>query len=419
MPLPPGQGVRLLHEDAHLAVVYKPSGVAVRRAPPGPQRSGPPVEAWARTSLSLSPEADATAFVAHSSLERAVAGLLPVSKTARAAALLAAHGCRAELVAVVTAKAGLELLRVPSRSTVAPLDTARALAAAGTPVLGVNDGTSGAHLALLSLSLPPELSTLRGPLAPVSFEAPVPARFAKALTRRAALEARLVKAAQPAAAVRFSGLLFSTGGGAVLAPRPSSELLVAVALARCASGAAPALLDLGCGSGALLLSVLANRADAVGDGVDLDPAALAVTAQNAATVLGAGWASRLALHRGDFGQLHQALRPLLREYDVILCNPPYFRSAALAGAAALDPAAALDGGADGLRCYADIAASLTAAQPQLLTPQGVLVLQLPGGSGPRGVSAVVALFAACGWVLIREHADGLGRVRCVELRLGA
>ncbi len=185
----------------------------------------------------------------------------------------------------------------------------------------------------------------------------------------------------------------------VLVPRPDSETLVAAALdAGLPDGAR--LLDLGTGSGCLLLALLHERPDWTGVGVDRSPAALAVAQENARAL---GLADRAGFVAGDW------TAPLASRFDAILSNPPYVRSADLATldpeVRDHDPALALDGGADGLEAYRRIVAEV----PRLLRAGGRLGLEVGGGQA----AAVSGLMAAAGFGgLIRRHDLG-GVARCL------
>lgn len=187
---------------------------------------------------------------------------------------------------------------------------------------------------------------------------------------------------------------------ATLIPRADTETLIEVALTLCPDRAAVRrVLDLGTGTGALLLAVLEEFPAAFGVGVDLVPDAAALAARNAAAH---GLAERAAFLAGRWAD---ALRA---RFDLVLANPPYIPQAEIAGlmpeVATHEPRTALDGGPDGLDAYRAICASL----PRLLAPQGVAVLEL--GAGQAG--AVLALAQAAGLAVpgIRRDLGGLERV---------
>jgi release factor glutamine methyltransferase len=191
---------------------------------------------------------------------------------------------------------------------------------------------------------------------------------------------------------------------ATLIPRADSESLVEAALDACPDkGAALHVLDLGTGTGALLLAVLSELPAASAVGVDLKPEAAALAARNAARL---GLAGRARFLAGDWAAA------LAGHFDLVLCNPPYIESAAIAGlmpeVARHEPASALDGGADGLSAYRRIIADL----PRLLAPHGVAVLEL--GAGQQ--AAVEALAKAAGLTPEACRADLGGVPRALVLR---
>lgn len=185
---------------------------------------------------------------------------------------------------------------------------------------------------------------------------------------------------------------------AVLIPRPDSETLIEAALA---SGITPAtIIDLGTGSGALLLAALAEWPAATGLGIDASPAALAVAAQNAERL---GLAGRTVFRVGDWGQ------GLTQQFDLILCNPPYVEDKAELAPDVRDhePASALFAGADGLDDYRRLIPQL----PGLLAPGGVAVVEI----GWTQAAAVLALAAGSG-LAGEVRRDLGGRDRCVVMR---
>ncbi len=186
----------------------------------------------------------------------------------------------------------------------------------------------------------------------------------------------------------------------VLIPRPDSETLVEAALA--VRPGARRVLDLGTGSGALLLAVLHDLPAASGVGIDASPAALAVAAGNAARL---GLAARCDFRSGNWGQ------GLAERFDLILCNPPYVEDDAdLAPDVRREPATALFAGADGLDAYRVLVPQL----PGLLAPGGVALVEI----GYRQAAAVLALAAAAG-LNGAVRTDLAGRDRCLVLRTEA
>ena len=222
----------------------------------------------------------------------------------------------------------------------------------------------------------------------------VSARFAALVARRAERE--------PLSHLTGQRLFWGRGfavSPAVLDPRPETEVLVAAAL-----GAPFArVLDLGTGSGAILITLLAERPEATGLGVDLSPDALAVARANA---LALGVAGRSAWAVGDW------FAGVEGRFDLIVSNPPYIALDEMAGLSPevrlFEPHLALTDGADGLSAYRAIAAGAAAH----LAPGGRLMVEI----GPTQGQAVAALWAAAGLRDIRILPDLDGRDRVVAAR---
>lgn len=182
----------------------------------------------------------------------------------------------------------------------------------------------------------------------------------------------------------------------VLDPRPETECLVAEAL----SAPFQSVLDLGTGSGAILLSLLADRQAARGLGVDLSPAALEVARANAAAL---GVAAEFAV--SDW------FAAVTGRFDLIVSNPPYIAEAemaALSPEVLHEPRLALTPGGDGLDAYRAIASGARAH----LAPAGRLLVEI----GPTQAAAVRALFAGAGLTDLRTLPDLDGRDRIVAAR---
>ncbi len=189
----------------------------------------------------------------------------------------------------------------------------------------------------------------------------------------------------------------------VLIPRPETETLVEAALEAFPERARPLrLLDLGTGSGCLLVALLHEYPAAIGVGVDRSPEALAVAAANLARH---GLGARALLLRGDWG------RALEGRFDLIVANPPYVARGELAGlepeVARHEPRLALDGGPDGLEAYRALLPDVA----RLLAPAGVACLEIG-----RGQEGPLAARSAEHGLEARERADLAGIVRCLVLR---
>lgn len=181
-----------------------------------------------------------------------------------------------------------------------------------------------------------------------------------------------------------------------LDPRPDTEALVVAALER------PFLnvLDLGTGTGCILLSLLADRPMARGLGVDVSEAALQVARDNAATF---GLAARADFRVSDW------FSAVPGRYDLIVSNPPYIAAAEMPGLSPevrdWEPHLALTPGGDGLAPYRIIAR----AAPARLMAGGQLMVEI----GPTQGAAVAAMFSAQGLKDIRVLPDMDGRDRVV------
>jgi len=229
-------------------------------------------------------------------------------------------------------------------------------------------------------------------------------RDASALIEQAAVEAMVARRAarEPLALIlgrrEFWSLEFAVSP-ATLIPRPDSETLIEAALAAFADRAPPGhVLDLGTGTGCLLLAALSEFRGAIGIGVDRSAAAAALAARNAASL---GMTDRAAFACCDWaGALHG-------RFDLVLCNPPYIPSSDLGSlmpeVARHEPWSALDGGPDGLSSYRQLMPEL----PRLLSPGGIAVLELGAGQA----KAVTALAWEAGFsATARQDLSGIVRV---------
>jgi len=189
-----------------------------------------------------------------------------------------------------------------------------------------------------------------------------------------------------------------------LDPRPETETLVEAVLARLPERGRPRrFLDLGTGTGCLLLALLSEYPAATGVGVDLAAGAVDTAARNAERH---GLRPRAEFVVGNWG------KGLTEAFDVIVANPPYIASSDLAALPPevrdYDPSLALDGGADGLAAYRAIAADL----PRLLAPAGFFACEI--GAGQE--NAVAGIISAAGLVIDNVLPDLAGIPRCVVAR---
>lgn len=186
----------------------------------------------------------------------------------------------------------------------------------------------------------------------------------------------------------------------VLIPRPDSETLIEAALDHFGKAGPKRVLDLGTGSGALLLAALEEWRGASGLGVDRSDAALAVARDNAVRL---GMADRAAFAVGDWGA------GITEAFDLVLINPPYISTHALLPRDVLhyEPHMALFAGEDGLDDYRLLAQQLA----PLLAPGGMAAIEIGFDQG----ESAAALFRAQG-LDVTVRADLAGRDRCLVVR---
>jgi release factor glutamine methyltransferase len=189
---------------------------------------------------------------------------------------------------------------------------------------------------------------------------------------------------------------------ATLIPRADSETLISAAIAHAPTRPA-AILDLGTGTGCLLLAALVEFPQAFGIGIDLAPAAAALATRNAHDN---GLAPRAAFLAGNWATA------LNGQFDLVLSNPPYIKAAdiptLMPEVAEFEPSRALDGGPDGLDAYRALAQAL----PALLTPTGIAVLELGQGQA----ADVTAIASAYGLASVAVVADLGGIPRALVLK---
>lgn len=260
---------------------------------------------------------------------------------------------------------------------------------------GIEDPARDARLLLAhAMMLPPERLTLHmgdalPPEAQSRFEAAVTAR----LTR------------QPVSQILGHRLFYSRRfivTADTLDPRPETEVLIAEAL----QAPFQRLLDIGTGTGAILLTLLAERPEARGLGTDISAAALAVAARNAQAL---GLQDRASFQTSDW------LSGVAGSFDLIVSNPPYIALDEMADLAPEvrdhEPHLALTDGHDGLQAYRALAAQV----PQALAPGGRLLLEI----GPSQGRAVADLLQAAGLRDVAVVTDLDGRDRVVSAQAQA
>jgi len=187
----------------------------------------------------------------------------------------------------------------------------------------------------------------------------------------------------------------------VLSPRPDTETLIDVALLAFEPAQGFNVIDLGTGSGAILLAILSERPGAHGVGTDISFEALAVARDNAASLDLDGRATFLRTEwAAGFGD---------HSFDLVISNPPYIPSDDIPGldpeVRDHDPVLALDGGPDGLQAYRDLAPEIM----RILKPGGVFAVEIGWDQGPQ----VKALFEAAGFADVKVVKDLGDRDRVV------
>lgn len=234
---------------------------------------------------------------------------------------------------------------------------------------------------------------------------PVPAGVAAAMRELTGRRVRREPMAYILGEREFWGLPFKVSP-AVLVPRPDSETLIETVLELLPERERPLrILDLGVGSGCLLLTLLREYPKATGVGVDASPEALAIAGENAGML---GVASRARLMVDDWRQAGWTDR-LGGPFDLLVSNPPYIETSTIAAlmpeVANHEPRLALDGGPDGLEAYRIIAA----AAPKLITPGGWALVE--GGEGQA--IDISGIFASVGMSPLAPRKDLAGVERVV------
>jgi release factor glutamine methyltransferase len=190
---------------------------------------------------------------------------------------------------------------------------------------------------------------------------------------------------------------------ATLIPRPESETLIEAALRLFTDRSAPLrILDLGTGTGCLLLASLHEFPRAFGVGIDCAFPAVRLAQDNASSL---GLADRSAFACADWAQ------PISARFNLILSNPPYIASAAIPKlmpeVARYEPRSALDGGAGGLEAYRTLIPGI----PELLRPAGAAIVEIGAGQ-----AAAVAGLAKLQGLTTFFDVDLAGIPRVVILR---
>ena len=276
-------------------------------------------------------------------------------------------------------------------------DTAVALAAAGIDNVRFEARLLLAHAAGLSV----EQLIARG-------AEPAPAAVAERLRALAARRVLREPMAYILGEREFWGLPFKVSP-AVLVPRPDSETLIEAALALMPDRQRPwRIVDLGLGSGCLLLTLLREFPAARGVGLELSEEALAVAQANAEAL---EVAARARLVSGDWRQPDWQQR-LGGPFDLLVSNPPYIEAGAIEQlmpeVARFEPRLALDGGPDGLAAYHAIASAARA----LVAPGGRVLVEVGEGQALE----ISRIFTAAGLAMDGLWKDLAGIDRVVSAK---
>ncbi|MEQ9447437.1 MAG: peptide chain release factor N(5)-glutamine methyltransferase, partial [Rhodospirillaceae bacterium] len=199
----------------------------------------------------------------------------------------------------------------------------------------------------------------------------------------------------------FWGLEFELAAD-TLDPRADTETLVSAVLGLMpqVESCTPRILDMGTGTGCILLASLHDWPEATGLGSDISEGAVAAASRNAARL---GLTSRAAFEIANWAD------GLTGPFDIIVSNPPYIsepeQSTLSPEVLRFDPPVALFGGADGLDAYRNLLPSAR----RVIAPQGRLILEV--GASQR--EAVAGLLSPAGFAFVAEHRDLGGVARCV------
>jgi release factor glutamine methyltransferase len=219
------------------------------------------------------------------------------------------------------------------------------------------------------------------------------AKIQALIARRAAREpvARILGSRE------FWGLPFALNA-ATLEPRPDSETVIEAALTL--NPSPRRILDLGTGTGCLLLALLHEWPTATGLGLDCAPKAVAQAHRNA---------EQLGLQARASFKINNWAESVTERFDLIVSNPPYIRSSDIQSLMPevrdYDPLLALDGGEDGLGAYRRLIPDL----PRLLSEGGHAIFEVGAGQA----AAVESLFRASRFSEVRIDSDLAGHARCL------
>ncbi len=203
----------------------------------------------------------------------------------------------------------------------------------------------------------------------------------------------------------FFGVDFVVSGN-VLDPRPDSETLIELVLHCFPNKNAPLnILELGVGSGCLVLTILNNFVNSCGIAVDISDQALEITKQNANLL---NLSKRVQLLKSDWFSSLKAQE----NFDLIISNPPYIKTNDIQflqnEVKVFEPMLALDGGKSGLDCYLTISKEVVG----FLKKDGILILEI----GQNQEQDIVKIFTDVGLQFVQDKKDLAGIVRCLMFK---
>lgn len=193
----------------------------------------------------------------------------------------------------------------------------------------------------------------------------------------------------------FYGLPFYTNRH-TLDPRPDTETLVSAVISDNAT--APTILDIGTGTGCILISIVKNMHNATGVGVDISNRAIRVARRNVKKL---GLRDKVQIVRGSFNN-----KKMVRQrFDIIVSNPPYIAigDRRVNAGAMHDPRIALYAAHNGMAAYEQIATN----GQNWIKPNGKLYLEIGAGEKQR----VKKIFESAGWTFVRDERDLGGIIR--------
>lgn len=212
----------------------------------------------------------------------------------------------------------------------------------------------------------------------------------------------------------FLGLPFKLSPD-TLDPRPDTELIIDLALQRFSKDNPPQrILDLGTGSGCILISLLLEFTDATGLGTDLSEGALEMARYNAQQNAAVKRCSFMQGSWWDALEIQNDAQKVQQKFDLIVSNPPYISNHVIPNLSKEvwnhDPILGLDGGADGLHAYKIIFSKLK----HYLSPHGIALFEI----GYDQEKDIMRLSEESGFALRTVHVDLAGNPRVVEISCG-